>query len=93
MKTRAMTKRERNAYEHYLKSNHYSLWSCYTTFSAKKYEAWKHCRDKWYEHYSGDLKVISYNTYSFTAGFTYKDEEGEHFVYITPSRTEDRLIV
>lgn len=39
-----MNKREKEAYERYRKSNIYSLYDAYGTFSKAKEEAWDYCR-------------------------------------------------
>ena len=75
-----------NAYDRYLASDMDTLYKAYGRISAKKQQAWEDCLVLCREYGGTDLKVITYNTYVFTAGFVYTDEEGDRmFMYITPS--------
>lgn len=87
-----MTKREqertaRANIRSYRNSTCYELWDAYGRCSVKKREAWEYCKRLCREFEGEDLKVISYNTYMFTAGFMYADPKtGElMFMYISPS--------
>lgn len=84
-----MTAQERMAkanIESYKRSRMYDLSDAYGRYSTAKAQAWRYCEDRC-EQYSGDcLKVISKNTFIFTAGFTFIDGNGKRkFYYITPS--------
>ena len=80
-----MRVRERNAYMSYLRSGLYSLYDCYNNFSSRKAQAWEYCQNLMEEKNGSGLKVISYNTNFFTAGFVYEDEGKKMFMYITAS--------
>lgn len=69
------------------RSSDFSLDSAYGRYSSNKASAWKYCEDLRDKHDGRNLKVISHNTYMFTAGFEYNDAEtGEvMFMFITPS--------
>lgn len=68
-------------------SRYTDLYSAYGTPSVKKKDAWDYCIRKKLEYNGSNLKVISRNTYMFTAGFEYVDKEtGEcMFMFITPN--------
>lgn len=71
----------------WVKSEIYSLDCCYQSYSGAKARAWARCL-KWCNDYEGsNLRVITYNTNVFTAGFSYVDKQtGEKmFMYISPS--------
>lgn len=77
----------RNHYTQYLNSRLYSLDHCYGRYSGRKASAWEYCRDQEMLFSGWNLKVITYNTNIFTAGFTYDDPvTGRRmFRYITPT--------
>ena len=61
--------------------------SVYKSCSSMKRAAWQYCRDKYYELNGSQLSVIGSNCHQFTAGFTFKNEEGKKcFCYITKSK-------
>lgn len=68
-------------------SRYTDLYSAYDKPSSKKIDAWNYCIRKKSEYNGSNLKVISRNTYMFTAGFEYKDKETGEFMFmlITPS--------
>lgn len=56
----------------------------YQSYSSKKRAAWQYCRDKCCELHGSFLSVVGYSCQQFTAGFTFKNEEGKKcFCYIT----------
>lgn len=73
--------------ESWKRSADYSLDSAYGRYSSAKANAWKYCRELCAKYEGRGLKVISHNTYMFTAGFEYDNiETGEvMFMFITPS--------
>lgn len=87
MKTiKNMTERERNAYRGYTRSTASTLWDVYGRWSRAKEQAFDYCRSLCYEYGGYDLRIITANTFIFTAGFTFTAEDGrECFMYITPS--------
>lgn len=62
------------------------LYDAYGKCSKKKRNAWQHCKDLQKEYNGRDLKIISHNSYKFTAGFEFVDPDtGEiMFMYIGP---------
>lgn len=81
-----MTKRERNAYTEYKRSTASTLWEVYGTWSRAKEQAFDYCRRLCYEHGGHDLRIITANTFTFTAGFEFTAEDGRAaFMYITKS--------
>lgn len=82
--------KERQAIKHYQawkRSKDYALEFAYNSFSVHKAQAWRYCQTKQAELNGNGLKIISYNTCIFTAGFEYYDEKAQtlKFYYITPS--------
>ena len=75
IKTTKLNKRERNFQDAYLRSNDYSLFDAYENVSRAKYRAWEHCEALCKEHDGWDLKVISHNSFQFTAGFEFENPE------------------
>lgn len=73
-------------YEAYLRSEKYSLSDAYDRPSTRKEAAWEYCRNLCAQYEGWGLKVISKNTFIFTAGFLFLSTSGkEKFMYITPS--------
>lgn len=81
-------------YARYLASKMDDLYKAYDKASTNKWRAWDYCKELEYQYGGGHfkydclpLKVISKNTFVFTAGFEFVDEEtGElMFMYITPN--------
>lgn len=72
----------------YNRSSDYNLHDVYkTSYSYKKEQAFDYCKELCNEYNGRDLRIISYNTFIFTAGFIYNDKiEGViKFMFITPS--------
>lgn len=74
-------------YQSWQRSNDYSLESAYGRYSSAKAEAWTYCENLCKKYDGWGLKVISHNTFTFTAGFEYTDVETGvlMFMFITPS--------
>lgn len=68
-------------------SCNYDLFDVYGSCSTAKRNAWRHCEDLCREFNGWGLKVVSFNTNMFTAGFVFEDPEtGEvMYMHITPS--------
>lgn len=85
-----MTRKELEAnYKRYQNSSMYSLYDAYGRPSQKKYDAWKRCEVFCKECGGESLKVISYNTYVFTAGFVFVKDGKRMFMLITPSTNRE----
>ena len=73
-------------YEAYLRSEKYSLFDAYDRPSIHKERAWLYCRDLCAQCNGYGLKVISKNTFIFTAGFLFLSPSGKQmFMFITPN--------
>lgn len=87
-----MKKLERAAYITglYEKSTATSLSDVYGRYSAKKAEAFNYCRKLMYEYSGKNLRILTYNTFIFTAAFEFVDPETSQvmIMYITPSKNE-----
>lgn len=83
-----MNKRQTEIYKRYQDSTMYWLGDAYPSgYSYEKGRAWQYCIDLMHEKGGSGLKVISKNTFQFSAGFEYWDNETgkDMFVYITKS--------
>lgn len=71
----------------YSKSDLYTLHHAYGRPSYAKENAWNYCIDLMRKYDGYGLKVISYNTFMFTAGFMFTDKETGvlQFMFITPN--------
>ena len=89
-------KRVRQAYQAYLKSNYAVLSQCYEKPSEDKYDIYDSWVSKILEDFGINavlsLKVISFNIYMFTLGFTFKYNDNNVFCYITKDRITYMLI-
>ena len=72
-------------FKYYEKSDMYSIYDAYGRPSYRKVEAWNRCKDMAREYHGESLKVISHNTYMFTAGFTFEADGKKMFMMIAPS--------
>lgn len=81
------TRQATASFPRYVKSAYNTIYDAYKKPSRDKWRAWNHCRNLCNAFGGFNLKVISKNTYMFTAGFQYIDEDSgeERFMYITPS--------
>ena len=76
--------------EMYERSTARSLADVYGNYSRAKADAFNYCRRLMAEHNGEDLRILSHNTFIFTAAFMmWSDETGEPLLmYITPSRNK-----
>lgn len=75
VKTARLNKREKNFQSAYMRSNDYSLFDAYENVSRAKFRAWEHCEVLCKEYEGWDLKIISRNSFQFTAGFEFTNPE------------------
>lgn len=81
------------AFKNYTRSEAYSLYGIYDKFSMAKSRAWQYCEDLCKQYNGYNLKAISGNTFTFSAGFTFKNENGQTiFCYITPSKNQFYIV-
>ena len=80
---KANTKTLKNAYANYKQSSNYSLYDCYNSCSYAKEKAFNYCKELCEKYNGKDLKIISYNTFSFSCGFVGLVDNKKVFVYIT----------
>lgn len=85
------TKEARYITEQYKRSKATCLADVYGRYSSKKVEAFDYCRRLMAEHDGSDLRILSANTYIFTAAFQFMNKEtGEAMLmYITPSKDKE----
>ena len=65
----------------------YTLDEAYSSHSYNKDRAWRYCENLQAQYEGWGLKVISHNTFIFTAGFYFIDKDTGvlRFMYITPT--------
>ena len=88
IKTERLNKEEWRYQKMYAMRGDYCLADAYGSYSSAKASAWKHCEEKRDDYDGWGLKVLSHNTYMFTAGFEFENPEtGAIALYIiTPSK-------
>lgn len=77
----------RGNYDTYMRSSMCSIFDAYGKPSAAKVNAWNYCQALCDECGGYGLRVINYNTFTFTAGFETIDIDTGvvQFTYITPN--------
>lgn len=77
----------RNNINRYNYSTDYRLEDVYGRYSSAKARAWNYCVELMKKYNGYGLKVLSSNTFMFTAGFLFEDKEtgAVQFMFITPS--------
>lgn len=89
--THANTQTLRDAYHRYTKSHTYTLEQAYTNHSRAKQYAWDYCRELEHKYNGYNLKIIGFNSQTFSVGFIGKIGDKDAFFYIT--RDYDRFIL
>ncbi len=77
------TKQLKNAYRDYLKSTNNHLNDCYNNCSYYKQKAFWYCQDLVKKYDGSALKIIGYNSQTFSAGFIGYINNKKAFFYIT----------
>lgn len=82
------TKTLKQAYKNYTQSSNYDLNDIYKSYSYEKTRAFDYCKTLKEKYNGNDLKIINGNTFAFTAGFTYHNEQDNknYFVFITKAQ-------
>lgn len=88
--TYSNTKQLKNAYRDYLRSTNYHLSDCYINCSYYKQKAFWYCQDLVKKYNGSGLKIIGYNSQTFSVGFIGEIFGKKAFFYIT--KTYDRCI-
>ena len=84
-----MTKKQKYQYYAYLNSPYYDLDDAYKSgASTAKWRAWRYCKDLCEQKNGWGLRVVSKNTYQFTAGFLFKEDDKLMYMHITSTRDE-----
>lgn len=87
------TQNLRGAFSNYQKSGCSNLYGLYNSFSYAKARAWTYCEDLCHKFNGYDLKAISGNTFNFSAGFVFQNEQGQEvFCYITKTKNSFLII-
>lgn len=87
IKITKLNKREQYYQTAYARSDTYCLADAYGSYSRAKAEAWKYCEEKRDRYDGWGLKVITHNSFMFTAGFEFENPEtgAVSLCIITPS--------
>lgn len=87
MTTTRQTRAARGNINKYDNSKLYTLYHAYTRPSTAKERAWNYCVELMVKYNGYGLKVLSYNTFMFTAAFLFTDPENGNIkmMYITPN--------
>lgn len=87
VKTTKLNKREEYYQKAYVRSGANCLADSYGSYSRAKREAWKYCEEKRDALDGWGLKVLTHNSFMFTAGFEFKNPEtgAVALCIITPS--------
>lgn len=74
----------------YKRSSDTELWQVYGNYSRAKAEAFDYCKRLMAEHDGSDLRILSHNTFMFTAAFQFRNKETDEamIMYITPSKNK-----
>lgn len=89
-----MTKRQTQIIINHERATARFLSEVYASYSVAKENAFRYCEELMYKYNGYDFRIISYNTFMFTVGFYYidQDTEQEMFMYITPSKDEKFVV-
>ncbi len=80
-----MTKANAAIVRSYNNSTARNLYDVYGTFSAAKIPAFDYCRSLCYKSGGRDLRILSANTFQFTAAFRFEMSGEPYLMYITKS--------
>lgn len=75
IKTTKLNAKERRYQSNYGRATERNLYEAYGSFSKKKADAWEYCQKKCYDNDGRRLRVISHNSFIFTAGFEFTNPE------------------
>ena len=79
------------ALSRYIRSNKRTLSDCYGTYSNEKFDALEYCYDLMNIYDGYDLRIIGYNSQTFSVGFIGTISGQKAFFYIT--KDHDRFIL
>ena len=86
MKKTTKNKTMQKAIHNHAMSDTYTLRHAYANFSYNKEKAFNYCVDLCEKYNGYNLKIIGFNTCTFSVGFYFTDENGkQNFAYITKS--------
>lgn len=87
VKTTKLNQREKRYQQCYNRSTDSNLYDAYGSFSKAKATAWDYCLEKCYKMSGRGLKVLTHNSFMFTAGFEFVNPEtgAVALCIITPS--------
>lgn len=80
-----MTKRNSAIVESYKSATHSELYEVYDRYSSAKAKAFDYCKGLCAKKNGNGLRILSANTFVFTAAFTYEENGKSYLMYITPS--------
>ena len=82
-----MNKKMKRYLELHKNSTDTELYHVYNNFSTAKQNAFNYCKELCYQYKGKDLKILSNNSFVFTAGFIFTDQKTGvlSFMVITPT--------
>lgn len=88
-----MTKKQKAIYEAYINSNLQTLFDCYERPSQEKHEIFLQCKQRCYAKKGMNFSIISYNTFMFTIGFQFQDENGRWWFHYESHKTTKEWLI
>jgi hypothetical protein len=73
-------------YEMYKRSSATTLRDVYDSWSRAKENAYEYCRNLMAEKNGHGFRIITANTFMFTAGFEFEEDGKQMFMYITKTK-------
>ena len=83
-----MNKQEKQIYEKYQMSTYYRLEHCYDKPSNRKRQIYENLIDECTLNDGWNLKIMSYNSQIFTAGYIVLNGNDKFLVYHTPTKKQ-----
>ena len=83
--THTRTQQIKNAFQDYSRSHNYNLFDGYKRPSRDKEKALEYCKRLMHEYNGNTLKIIGYNSMTFSVGFLGTVDGRTAFIYITKS--------
>ena len=79
-----MNKQEKQIYDKYQMSTYYRLEQCYDKLSNYNQQIYDYIVDECTANNGYDLRIIAYNSFTFTMGYMILEGKDKYFVFHTP---------
>ena len=87
-----MTKANKARLNNYNNATASALWQIYGRYSQQKANAFEYCKRLQYERHGYGLRVFNGNSFTFSAGFQYRDPETGKLMLMYITKDFDREI-